>query len=165
MDYSISNLYFSRVTKLNDNVFIGAIVITVLVVDDNGPIRKSLRSLLEAADDITLVATAANGLEAVEKARFHHPDVAAMDISMPLMDGLEATEQIRECCRLTRVIILSGFDTPEYIERALEVGAKGYILKDAAQDDLLDAIHVVQQGNYYFSAKIAGIAEAYLARR
>lgn len=140
-------------------------MITVLVVDDNGPVRKNVRSLLESADDIKLVDTATNGIEAVEKARLHRPDVAVMDISMPLMDGLEATEHIRECCRLTRVIILSGFDSPEYIQRGLEVGAIGYVLKDEANQDLLDAIHVVHQGNHYFSAKIAEIAEKYLAHK
>jgi len=140
-------------------------MITVLVVDDNGPIRKSVRSLLESADDIKLVDTATNGIEAVEKARLHRPDVAVMDISMPLMDGLEATEHIRECCELTRVIILSGFDTPEYIQRGLEVGAKGYVLKDVADKDLLEAIQVVHQGNHYFSAKIAEIGEKYLAHK
>ena len=114
-------------------------MITVLVVDDNGPIRKSLRTLLESADDIKLVDTASNGIEAVEKARLHRPDVAVMDISMPLMDGLEATEHIRECCRLTRVIILSGFDTPEYVQRGLEVGAKGYVLKDLAANRHMSA--------------------------
>jgi DNA-binding NarL/FixJ family response regulator len=140
-------------------------MITVLVVDDNGPIRKSLRSLLESADDVKLVATATNGIEAVEKARLHRPNVAVMDISMPLMDGLEATEHIRECCRLTRVIILSGFDTSEYVQRGLEVGAKGYVLKDLADKDLLEAIHVVHQGNHYFSEKIAEIAENYLTHK
>jgi DNA-binding NarL/FixJ family response regulator len=140
-------------------------MITVLVVDDNGPIRKSLRTLLESAADVKLVDTATNGIEAVEKARLHRPDVAVMDISMPLMDGLEATEQIRECCRLTRVIILSGFDTPEYVQRGLEVGAKGYVLKDLANNDLLEAIHVVHQGNHYFSEKIAETAETYLAHK
>jgi DNA-binding NarL/FixJ family response regulator len=143
----------------------GVFMITVLVVDDNGPIRKSLRTLLESADDIKLVDTASNGIEAVEKARLHRPDVAVMDISMPLMDGLEATEHIRECCRLTRVIILSGFDTPEYIQRGLEVGAKGYVLKDEANQDLLEAIHIVHQGNHYFSMKIAEIAEKYLTHK
>src|ERR1044072_7289052 len=99
-------------------------MITVLLVDDNGPLRKSLRSLLEKADDMQVVATASNGVAAVEKARSHHPDIAVMDLSMPLRDGIEATEDIRECCRLTRVIILSGFDLPEYVWRALDVGAK-----------------------------------------
>ena len=140
-------------------------MITVLVVDDNGPIRKSLRTLLGSADDVKLVDTATNGIEAVEKARLHRPDVAVMDISMPLMDGLEATEHIRECCRLTRVIILSGFDTPEYVQRGLDVGAKGYVIKDLANEDLLEAIHVVHQGNHYFSEQIAETAEKYLAHK
>jgi DNA-binding NarL/FixJ family response regulator len=137
-------------------------MISVLVVDDNGPVRKSLRDLLETADDIKLIATAINGLEAIEKARSYQPDVAVVDISMPLMNGIEATEHIRECCRLTRVIILSGFNDPEYVKRALEVGAKGYILKDAAANDLLEGIHRVHEGKHYFSHQIAEFAEKYL---
>ena len=140
-------------------------MIHVLVVDDNGPIRKSLRSLLDTVDDIELVATAINGIEAVEKARSLRPDVAVMDISMPLMDGIEATEHIRECCRLTRVIILSGFKDAEYIRSALEVGAKGYVLKDTAASDLLEGIRTVNQGNYYFSLQVVEIAEKYLTQR
>jgi DNA-binding NarL/FixJ family response regulator len=138
-------------------------VISVLVVDDNGPIRKSLRDLLEKVDDIELVATAKNGIEAVEKARSLRPDVAVMDISMPLMDGIEATEHIRECCTLTRVIILSGFKDPEYMRRALEVGAKGYVLKDEAGTDLLEGIRAIYLGKHYFSPQIAEIAERYLS--
>jgi len=137
-------------------------MISILVVDDNGPVRKSLRDLLETADDIKLVATAINGIEAVEKARSYRPDVAVMDISMPLMDGIEATEHIRECCRLTRVIILSGFNDPEYVRQALEVGAKGYVLKDMAADDLLEGIRSVHLGKHYFSHQIAEFAEKYL---
>ena len=140
-------------------------MINVLVVDDNGPVRKSLRSLLAKAEDIKLVATATNGVEAVEKARSLNPDVAVMDISMPLMDGLEATEHIRECCRLTRVILVTGFDDPEHVQRALEVGAKGYVLKDAVGEDLLKAIHTIQRGSHYFSEKIATIAKKYLAHQ
>lgn len=140
-------------------------MINVLVVDDNGPVRKSLRYLIETADDIKLVATAINGVEAVEKAGSYLPDVAVIDISMPLMDGIEATEHIRECCRLTRVIILSIFDGEEYIQRALEVGAKGYVLKDAVGYDLLEAIRIVHSGSYYFSGRITAIAEKYMAGR
>ena len=139
-------------------------MINVLVVDDNGPIRKSLRDLLEKVDDIELVATATNGIEAVEKARSLRPDVAVMDISMPLMDGIEATEHIRECCRLTRVIILSGLKDPEYVRRALEVGAKGYVLKDAAGNDLLEGIRTIHLGKHYFSRQIAEIASRYLPK-
>ena len=137
-------------------------MITVLLVDDNGPIRKSLRGLLEMADDIQIVATAANGVKAVEKAVSYRPDVAVMDISMPIMDGLEATEHIRECCRLTRVIILSSFDNSEYVRKALEVGAKGYVLKDTAGEELLKAIHLVHEGEHYFSEKLAEIGTRFL---
>jgi len=138
-------------------------MITVLLVDDNGSIRKSLRSLLEKEDDIELVATATNGIEAIEKASSYRPDVAVIDISMPLMDGIEATEHIRECCRLTRVIILSTYDDLEYVQRALDVGAKGYVLKDVAGEELLEAIRIIQRGSHYFSEKIAEIAKKYLA--
>ena len=138
-------------------------MINVLIVDDNGPVRKSLRGLIETADDIKLIATARNGVEAVDKARSYRPDIAVMDISMPLMDGIEATEHIRECCRLTRVIILSGFDAPEYIKRALEVGAKGYVLKDEAGTELLEGIRIVHAGKNYFSPQIAEIGEKCLS--
>jgi two-component system, NarL family, response regulator NreC len=139
-------------------------MINVLVVDDNGSIRKSLRNLIETADDIKIVDTATNGVEAVEKAYSHRPDVAVMDISMPFMDGIEATEHIRECCKLTRVIILSGLKDPEHVRRALEVGAKGYVLKDEAASDLLEGIRTIHQGKHYFSSQIAEIAEKYLTQ-
>ena len=138
-------------------------MIKVIVVDDNGPVRKSIRSLLATAEDIKLVATANNGVEAIEKARSLTPDVAVMDISMPLMDGIEATEHIRECCRLTRVIILSSFTDPEYVRRALEVGAKGYVVKDTAASDLLEGIRAAHHGKHYFSPQISEIAEKYLS--
>ena len=139
-------------------------MIRVLLVDDNGPILKSLCSLLEAAEDIQVVATASNGIDAVDKACSYRPDMAVMDISMPILDGIEATVHILECWPLTQVILLSGFDNPAYVQRALEVGAKGYVLKDTAGQDLPEAIHAIQRGSHYFSEKIAETAEKYLTR-
>ena len=140
-------------------------MITVLLVDDNDLVRKSLCSLLELTEDIQVVATASNGVEAVAKARLYRPDVAVMDISMPIMNGIEATENIRECCRLTRVILVTGFDNPEYVQQALEVGATGYVLKDTVGDDLPQAIHAIYRGSEYFSEKISRIASGYLASK
>jgi DNA-binding NarL/FixJ family response regulator len=140
-------------------------MITVLIVDDHASIRKSLRYLLEATDDIQVLGTASNGVEAVAEASSHCPDVAVIDISMPLMDGMEATRQIRERCPLTRVMMLSIFDSPEYVQRALEVGALGFVLKDTVGEDLLAAIRALFKGGRYFSQKIADMAEKFMKQK
>jgi two-component system nitrate/nitrite response regulator NarL len=136
-------------------------MITVLLVDDHVPIQRGLRYMLEATQDIEVIATASNGVEAVAEARRHCPDVVVMDISMPVMDGIEATRQIREFCRFSRVMMLSILDNPEYIQRAVEVGAVGFVLKETIGLDLLAAVRALARGKRYFSRKIAQIAEAY----
>lgn len=140
-------------------------MITVLLVDDHINFRKSLRYMLDSSDDIQVVATASNGVEAVAEARKHCPDVTVMDISMPLMDGIEAARQIHQHCRITRVVMLSILDNPEYVQRALDVGAFGYVLKDAIAKDLLAAIRALSTGKKYFSQQVAEIAARYLNRR
>ncbi len=140
-------------------------MISVLLVDDHGPVMKSFRLLLGAAEDIQVVSTASNGVDAVDKACSYCPDVVVMDISMPLMNGIEATKYICECCRLTRVLLVSCFDIPGYIMRGLAAGAKGYVLKDTMGEDLLKAIHAIHRGSEYFSEKIAQIATAYLGHK
>lgn len=140
-------------------------MITVLLVDDHASIRKSLRYLLEATDDIHVLGTASNGVEAVARASSNCPDVAVMDISMPVMDGMEATRQIRQYCPSTRVVMLSMYDNPEYVQRALEVGALGFVLKDTISEDLLAAIRTLFRGGRYFSRKIAVIAEAFMKQK
>jgi two-component system nitrate/nitrite response regulator NarL len=140
-------------------------MITVLLVDDHISVLKSLRFMLEATEDIQVVATASNGMEAIAQARQHCPDVAVVDISMPLMDGIEAARQISDICRFTRVMMLSILDNPEYVQRALDVGAVGFILKDTIAKDLLAGIRTVSAGKRYFSHKIAEIVERYTNKR
>lgn len=140
-------------------------MITVLLVDDHAAIRKNLQYFIEKSDDIQVVATASNGIEAVAQVRSHCPDIIVMDISMPQMDGIEATRQTLVHCPVTRVLMLSTYDNPDYIRHALEVGARGYVLKDNVGNDLLDGIRTLSVGKHYFSQKIAEIAEKYLVER
>jgi DNA-binding NarL/FixJ family response regulator len=137
-------------------------MISVLVADDHTSVREALGSLLEAAGDIQIVAMAVNGQEAVAQAVLHCPNVAVMDVSMPIMNGIEATKQICAHCPRTRVLVVSAHDTPKYIRRCLRAGALGYVLKDVAGDDLVIAVHSLYQGKRYFSQQIADIAEYYV---
>ena len=131
-------------------------MITVILADDRAVLRDGLRYLLEAQADIQIVATAANGQEAVEQAIQNCPDVVLMDISMPVMNGIEATRQICEVCKNTKVAMLSMHHTSEYLQRALKAGARGYLLKDSAGAEVIAAIHALHEGKSYFSQKIVG---------
>jgi len=126
-------------------------MIKVLLVDDHAVLRDGLRFLLEAEGDIQIIGTAANGQEAVEQATLDCPDVVMMDISMPVMNGIEATKQICAICENTKVVILSMYHTNDYIQRALDVGAAGYLLKDSAGAELVAAIRTLHAGTPYFS--------------
>ena len=137
-------------------------MITVLLVDDHDPVRKGLKYFLETTADIQVIATASNGSEAVNYANSFRPDVIVMDVSMPFMDGIEATRQICQRSPLARVIMLSVFVDREYIYRALQVGAKGYVLKDTMGEDLPQAIRTIHDGKHYFSQHIAVIAATFL---
>ena len=131
-------------------------MITVILADDHTVLRDGLRYLLEAAGDIQILSMAANGQEAVEQATLHCPDVIVMDISMPIMSGIEATKHICKVCENTKVAILSMHHTTEYIQRALEAGAVGYLLKDSAGAELVAAIRDLYDGKRYLSKKVAG---------
>lgn len=128
-------------------------MITVLVADDHTVLRDGLRYLLEAQGDIQIVGMAANGQEAVDQAIQYCPDVVVMDISMPIMNGIEATKIICRSCQNTKVVILSMHHTAEYMQRALEAGAQGYLLKDSAGTELITAIRSLNHGEPYFSRK------------
>lgn len=132
-------------------------MITVVLADDHTVLRDGLRYLLEAAGDIEIVSTASNGQEAVEQASLHCPDVVLMDISMPIMNGIEATKEICAVCANTKVAILSMHHTSEYVQRALQAGAHGYVLKDSAGAEVIAAVRALHEGKRYFSQKISGL--------
>ncbi|TDB84554.1 response regulator transcription factor [Actinomadura sp. KC216] len=121
--------------------------IRVLVVDDQALVRGGFAMILRVHDDIEVLAEAGTGLEAIEAARRHRPDVILMDIRMPDMDGLEATSRIlTESDWDVRVLILTTFDPDEYVYRALRAGASGFVLKDIPADQLAGAVRTVADG-------------------
>jgi DNA-binding NarL/FixJ family response regulator len=130
-------------------------MITVLLADDHAYIRNGIGDLLETTPDIEVIATASNGVEAVAKARLHQPHIVVIDVSMPLINGIEATKEIRASCPQTRILALSIHANLAYVEDALLGGAAGYVLKDAIGDELLEAIRALHSGKRYFSHKIA----------
>ena len=129
----------------------------VLLADDHTIVREGLLSLLQEQHDIAVVDTAENGREAIEKARRHFPDVVVMDIAMPLLNGIEATRQLRRVLPQTKVIVLTMYADEAYVLRALQAGAQGYLLKRAASAELLQAIRAVERGNFYLSSEISRV--------
>lgn len=132
-------------------------MITVLLADDHTLVRDALCYLLEAQGDIKIIATAANGEEAVELAMRLCPDVAVLDISMPRMDGIEAAKRICGHCSGTRIVMLTIYHTVEHVQHALQAGASGFVLKDAAGQELVTAVRALYGGDSYFSPRIDGI--------
>ncbi len=125
--------------------------IRVLVADDHTIVRRGLVSLLSLAEGIEVVAEAENGREAVEKASLLGPDVVLMDVSMPMLNGLEATERIRQKRPDIKILILSAHDNEEYVTQLVESGANGYLLKTTSAEDLFRAIRAVHAGGEFFS--------------
>jgi DNA-binding NarL/FixJ family response regulator len=129
--------------------------IKIVLADDHRIFRKGLKSLLSEKENIEVVAEADNGDEALEAAGKHKPEIVIMDIAMPKMDGIEATRQIRERLPDTEVVILSMHAKKAYIDQVLKAGAKGYVLKDSDEENLLSAINTVHNGGYYLDSPIA----------
>jgi DNA-binding NarL/FixJ family response regulator len=128
-------------------------MIKILLADDQALLRSTFRLLIDSCDDMTVVAEARNGEEAVDLARLHRPDLVLMDIRMPVLDGLAATRRICAPPDLagTRVLILTTFETDEYVARALEAGASGFLGKDVTADGLLAGIRTVVGGEALLS--------------
>lgn len=123
--------------------------IKVLLADDHALLRSGLSSLLNEENGIEVVGEAENGRDAVRKVQELDPDVVLMDIGMPVMNGMDATKQITRRNRDVKVLVLTVHDNEEYLTKAFEAGAAGYILKQAADDDLLKAIQVIARGEYF----------------
>jgi two-component system, NarL family, response regulator NreC len=129
--------------------------IRILLADDHNVMRRGLRLLLESQPEFKVVSEAADGRQAVEQAAATHPDVAVLDIAMPGLSGIEAAHQVSTMLPDTAIVILSMHSDEGYVLGALQAGAKGYLLKDSAEDDLIEAIKVVSEGKAFFSPEIS----------
>ncbi|MCU0463430.1 MAG: response regulator transcription factor [Anaerolineae bacterium] len=138
-------------------------MIKVIIADDQAIIRSGLKSLLLGSHLIKVVAEASDGLEAIRLAELHEPDVILMDLKMPAMNGIEATRLICQAYPSTKVLVLTLLEDDEMIFTAIKAGARGYMLKDIAQDALLQAIQTIHGGGVIFSAGIANRVLSYLS--
>ena len=129
--------------------------IQVFLVDDHTIVRDGLAAVIKSHRNIHVVGMASDGVEALKQVKELKPDVVLMDISMPNLNGIEATKKIIESCPNTRVIILSMHNDPERIYRSLKAGAKGYLLKESAGPEVIQAIRQVHKGGSYMSPKVA----------
>ncbi len=129
--------------------------IRVMLVDDHEVVRTGLRSFLELQDELQVVAEAGNGIEAIERALEVRPDVILMDITMPGMDGLEATRRLRSLCPECQVLALTVHADKHYFMEMLAAGASGYLTKQAAPDELIAAVQAVAEGHVYLQPALA----------
>lgn len=129
--------------------------IRILLADDHSIVRRGLKAALEEDTTLHVVGEAANGREAVQLAEQLTPDIAILDIAMPQLNGIDAAAQIQKASPVTKVIILSVHSDESYVLRALTSGARGYLLKDSAETEVVSAVHAIHQGNSWFSPAIA----------
>ncbi|RIK34773.1 MAG: DNA-binding response regulator [Chloroflexi bacterium] len=140
--------------------------IAIVLADDHGVVRAGLRLLLESQPDLKVVGEATNGRDALRAVAQLRPQVAVIDIAMPELNGIEATRQIRAEYPSTQVIILSMYANPEHTYRALRAGARGYVPKESAGDELIKAVRAVCAGRRHLSPKIADeFVDEYLVQR
>src|SRR5437667_6269591 len=125
--------------------------IRILLVDDHTILRAGLKMMLNAQPDMDVIGEAHDGRQAIQESQRLHPDIVLMDITMPDMNGIESTRQIKKALPDVKVLILTMHENDEYVFQALRAGASGYILKEAADTELMSALHVVQYGKFYLS--------------
>jgi two-component system response regulator NreC len=123
----------------------------ILLADDHTILRAGLKMMLNAQPDMEVVGEAQDGRQAIQEAQRLQPDVVLMDITMPDMNGIEATRQIKRNLPAARILILTMHEHDEYVFQALRAGASGYMLKEAADTDLISALHIIQSGQFYLS--------------
>jgi DNA-binding NarL/FixJ family response regulator len=140
-------------------------MIRVMLVDDQAMVRTGFRMILEAEPDIHVVGEAVDGLDAVEMVDRAKPDVILMDVRMPRMDGIEACAQICNSSSAARIMMLTTFDLDDYVHAALRAGASGFMLKDAPPEDLVDAIHIVANGDALLAPSVTQTLIDEIARR
>jgi DNA-binding NarL/FixJ family response regulator len=132
-------------------------MIRILIADDHGVVAEGLKSLVEAESDMQVVGLVGDGREAVRLAREAQPDVVVMDLSMPELNGADATRAILQRDPKCRVIVLSMYAEREYVRRALKAGAAGYVVKRSAAKELVEAIRAVHAGQRYLSPRVADV--------
>ena len=137
----------------------------ILLADDHTVVRQGLRKVLEERPEWQVVAEAGDGRDAVRLAEEFRPDVAVVDVAMPLLNGIEATRQITKRAPQTKVLVLSMYSDEAYVTQMLKAGATGYLLKDSADVDLLEAVQAVSQGKSFFSPAVARLMSDDYARQ
>lgn len=143
---------------------VGDAMIKVLIADDQELIRESLKIVLSEKKNITVAGTAKNGREVIQFIRRDKPDVILMDVRMPIMDGVQCTQIIKENYPDVKIIILTTFDDDEYVYNALKHGASGYLLKGVTMEELVDAIDIVYKGGAMINSDVANKVLAFFSR-
>ena len=131
--------------------------IRVLLAEDHTIVRQGLKSLLEAQEDLEVIGEAEDGRQAVEKVKELVPDIIVIDITMPNLNGIEATRQIKKLNAKVKILVLTVHDNEEYIHQILQAGASGYLLKESAVSDLVSAIKAVDKGDIFLSPSVSKV--------
>lgn len=138
--------------------------IRVVLADDHVLVRQGLRSLLER-EQFQVVGEASDGQEVIRLTEQFHPDIAVLDISMPTLNGIDATRELTRSCPKTKTVLLTQHEEEQYIHEALQAGVRGYVLKSQVASDLVHSIHQVSRGGFYLSPGVSqAVVEAYRTR-